>query len=64
MKYFVTLHAPAECFAVVEVDADDEEEAKEKALEEAPDAEFEFDNLNLDHVSVENVSCEEEGEDE
>lgn len=63
MKYIVTLHAPAECVATVEVDADSEEEAREKALEEAREADFELDVIIYDHVSAEDVSCE-DGEDE
>lgn len=63
MKYNVTLHVHADMFAVVEVEAEDEEEARELALEkgeELYDADFEVDTMRYDTMSTEDVTCAEE----
>lgn len=60
MKYNVTLHIHADMFAVVEVEAEDEEEARELALEKGYDADFEVDTMRYDTMSTEDVTCAEE----
>jgi len=52
-KYIVSLHAPAEAIADVEVEADSQEEAEELALEQADEADWELDVVRNDQASVE-----------
>ena len=60
MKYYVTLRTTAEMVATVEVEAEDKEEAREKALEDPAEVEFELDFVNYEFVSAEDVATVEE----
>lgn len=60
MKYYVTLRTTAEMVATVEVEAEDKEEAREKALEDPAEVEFELDFVNYELVSAEDVATVEE----
>lgn len=52
MKYIVALMAPAFVCGTLEVEAEDEDEARDLAMEKVNDVDWEIDHVVEDHVEV------------